>query len=95
MRHIPSYYHLSPQQVENLLFRVNLRCVRSGNVHDSYPSNSKSANIVELDDYEIRNDHDNIISKEISWQEKIPSPFDGIVDAGDEEDCIHPGNSGA
>eukprot|EP00569_Conticribra_weissflogii_P009258 CAMPEP_0171371884 /NCGR_PEP_ID=MMETSP0879-20121228/8925_1 /TAXON_ID=67004 /ORGANISM="Thalassiosira weissflogii, Strain CCMP1336" /LENGTH=601 /DNA_ID=CAMNT_0011880549 /DNA_START=281 /DNA_END=2086 /DNA_ORIENTATION=+ len=33
------------------------------------------------------------MSKEISWQEKIPRPFDDCVDTGDEEDCIPSGNS--
>lgn len=96
MRYLPSYYHLSPQHVKNLVFRVNLRCVRNANVpSDSNPANSKPANVDELDENEREHDHNRIMSKEISWQEKIPRPFDDCVDTGDEEDCIPSGKSGA
>lgn len=88
MSYIPSYYHLSQPQIRDLTFHVNLRCVRNGG--DSTDANTNNE-IVE--DNDVGDTNRCLISKEISWQEKIPGPCD-VGLPSDLEECASKGQSG-
>lgn len=76
MTYLPSYYHLSQSQINQLSFHVNIRCVRTGDT-DTITSNDIN---VSNDD----NDASTLISRDIAWQEKITRTSDDIDD-GDYE----------
>ena len=72
MANLPSYYHLSQSQIRDLSFHVQIRCVRN---RVNSAKDAENAEIgMGLEDSSGVPTNMILLSKDISWQEKIPGP---------------------